>query len=196
LLGDFQSPILGGRAPPSVKHSLAVNRETAEDIVQSAFQSEDSDILAHNGAIQGRLIPTTPPKQPAKHVKSTYTWSPSQAPPTPKGASSPISSAPFVGLGLIIENVYERRPRRKMVLDPVTGITNTNPKQPKSKTKPTKKVSRPDKFLDLRPLDRFESKLIAKDRLSVFPPTSAPQRLPYKVIDGSSMLRERRGEEV
>lgn len=179
-----------------MKHSLAVNRETAEDIVQSAFQSEDSDILAHNGAIQRRLIPTTPSKQPAKHVKSTYTWSPSQAPPVPKGASSPISLAPVVGLGLMVENVYERRPRRKMVLDPVTGITNTNPKQPKSKTKPTKKVSRPDKFLDLRPLGRFESKLIAKDRLSVFPPTSTPQRLPYKVIDGSSMLKERRGEEV
>jgi hypothetical protein len=155
-----------------------VNRETAEDVVQSAFQSEDSEILAHNVTIQNRLIPVTPPKQLPKNVaKSTYTWSQSRPPPTPKGAPPSIILEAFVELGLMIENVYERRPRRKMVLDPITGITNTNPKQSKSKNKPTKKVSRPDKFLDLRPLDRFESKLIAKGRLSVFPPDTHPQPL-------------------
>ena len=53
-----------------------------------------------------------------------------------------------------------------MVKDPVTGKSNTNPKQVKSKKKIIK-VSRPNMVLDLRPLDQFESKLIGKNRLSV-----------------------------
>lgn len=53
-----------------------------------------------------------------------------------------------------------------MVQDPVTGTINANSKQTKSKKKVTK-VSRPNMFVDLRPLDQFESKLIGKNRLSV-----------------------------
>jgi hypothetical protein len=68
--------------------------------------------------------------------------------------------------GLTLENIYEKRPRRKMVHDPVTGEVNVNPKQGKSKQKSTK-LSRPDKFRDFRPLDQFESKLLGRNRLSV-----------------------------
>jgi hypothetical protein len=53
-----------------------------------------------------------------------------------------------------------------MLKDPITGTRNVNPKQVNSKKK-TKKVSRPNPFLDLRPLDQFQSKLIGKKRLSV-----------------------------
>ena len=54
-----------------------------------------------------------------------------------------------------------------MVKDPVTGAGNTNTKKPKTKQKATKKVSRPNIFNELRPLDNFDSKLLAKNRLSV-----------------------------
>ena len=53
-----------------------------------------------------------------------------------------------------------------MVKDPITGKSNINPKQVKSKKKIIK-VSRPNMVLDLCPLDQFESKLIGKNRLSV-----------------------------
>jgi len=71
---------------------------------------------------------------------------------------------------VVVQNVYEKRPRRKMVKDPVTGTINSNSKQ---QTKPAAqkkagKVSRPNTFLDLRPLDNFESKFVpGKKRLSV-----------------------------
>jgi hypothetical protein len=52
-----------------------------------------------------------------------------------------------------------------MIQDPVTGMINVNVKH--TKVKKSLKVSRPNKFLDLRPLERFESKLIGKKRLSV-----------------------------
>jgi hypothetical protein len=64
------------------------------------------------------------------------------------------------------ENIYEKRPRKKMVRDPVTGEVNVNAKQIKPKKKSTK-VSGPDKFRDFRPLDQFESKLLGQKRLSV-----------------------------
>ena len=55
-----------------------------------------------------------------------------------------------------------------MVRDPVTGEFNVNPKKPKSrKRKAGSKISRPNTFVELRPLDKFESKLIGKTRLSV-----------------------------
>lgn len=64
---------------------------------------------------------------------------------------------------IIVENPYERRMRRRMVQDPVTGKANgVNPQKPK-KTK----ISRPESGIDLRLLDNFDSKLIAKKRLSV-----------------------------
>jgi hypothetical protein len=53
-----------------------------------------------------------------------------------------------------------------MVQDPVTGTISANSKQVKSKKK-AKKISRPNMFIDLRPLDQFESKFIGKNRLSV-----------------------------
>jgi hypothetical protein len=58
-----------------------------------------------------------------------------------------------------------------MVKDPVTGTINSNPKQQTKLAagqKKADKVSRPNTFLDLRPLDNFESKFIpGKGRLSV-----------------------------
>jgi hypothetical protein len=57
-----------------------------------------------------------------------------------------------------------------MVKDPVTGTINSNPKQQTklAAQKKTGKVSKPNTFLDLRPLDNFESKFIpGKGRLSV-----------------------------
>lgn len=69
---------------------------------------------------------------------------------------------------LIVENPYERRPRRKMVKDPVTGVTNQNPKQSKSgQRRKGIKVSQQQTFVDLRPLDQFQSKLITKNRITV-----------------------------
>ena len=57
-----------------------------------------------------------------------------------------------------------------MVKDPVTGTINSNPKQQTklAAQKKAGKVSKPNTFLDLRPLDNFESKFIpGKRRLSV-----------------------------
>ena len=57
-----------------------------------------------------------------------------------------------------------------MVKDPVTGTINSNPKQQTKQAAQKKagKVSKPNTFLDLRPLDNFESKYIpGKGRLSV-----------------------------
>jgi hypothetical protein len=57
-----------------------------------------------------------------------------------------------------------------MVKDPVTGTINSNPKQQTklAAQKKAGKVSKPNTFLDLRPLDNFESKFIpGKGRLSV-----------------------------
>jgi hypothetical protein len=69
----------------------------------------------------------------------------------------------------MVENPFEKRARRKMVQDPVTGATNVNPKLGKSKKKEVNKtISRPDKFIDLRPLDNFQSNLLGTKRLSVF----------------------------
>jgi hypothetical protein len=70
-----------------------------------------------------------------------------------------------------------------MLQDPVTGEINTNPKQhPHQKKEKEKiktstnamknKISKQDKFLDLRPLNKFHSKLLGSSarRLSVSPP--------------------------
>jgi hypothetical protein len=62
-----------------------------------------------------------------------------------------------------------------MVQDPVTGTFNSNPKQPpKQAEKKAGKVSQPNMLIDLRPLDKFESKLIGEKRLSVWTPISEP----------------------
>jgi hypothetical protein len=68
---------------------------------------------------------------------------------------------------LMVENVYEKQARRKMVRDPVTGEVNTNHKQAKTVKKSTGKISRRDTFVDLRPLNQFQSKLITKKRITV-----------------------------
>jgi hypothetical protein len=69
------------------------------------------------------------------------------------------------GVLIMVENPYKRRLRRRMIQDPVTGKANDiNPR----KSKKTK-ISRPESGIDLRLLDNFDSKLIAKKRLSVCP---------------------------
>jgi hypothetical protein len=84
-----------------------------------------------------------------------------------------VAPTPTVFRGVVIvvvQTVYEKRPRRKMVKDPVTGTINSNPKQQTklAAQKMASKVSRPNTFLDLRPLDNFESKFVpGKRRLSV-----------------------------
>ena len=79
-----------------------------------------------------------------------------------------------------------------MLHDPVTGEINTNPKQQphqkkekenvKTSTNATKKkeISKQDKFLELRPLNKFHSKLLGPSarRLSVSP----PQSIEYLII--------------
>src|SRR5437763_1964344 len=67
----------------------------------------------------------------------------------------------------IVENMYEKRPLKKIVEDPVTGTFNINPKKDKSKKKTTSKVYRANMFLDLGPLNRFDSKFLGRNRLSV-----------------------------
>lgn len=93
--GDYQSPILGGRVPSSTKEPLAVDRDTATEVVQPAFQSEDSDILAHNANIQTRRNLASPRNYGLeKVVNSSYSWSPSPPPqPPPKGTAFPLSLA-------------------------------------------------------------------------------------------------------
>ena len=78
---------------------------------------------------------------------------------------------------LTVENVYERRPRRKMLQDPVTGEINTNPKRSRQSKKDREiatgtkdRIAKQDKYLDLRPLNKFHSKLLGStSRLSVSP---------------------------
>jgi hypothetical protein len=84
----------------------------------------------------------------------------------------------------MVENVYERRPRRKMLRDPVTGDINSNPKQTKQSRQSkqvkksrekdsgtTGKIAKQDKYSDLRPLNKFHSKLLGStSRLSVLSP--------------------------
>jgi hypothetical protein len=69
---------------------------------------------------------------------------------------------------LMVENVYKKRPRRKMVRDPVTGEVNTNHKQAETVKKSTSRISRRDTFVDFRPMNQFQSKLITKKRLTVY----------------------------
>jgi len=60
-----------------------------------------------------------------------------------------------------------------MVKDPVTGIANNLTS--KNKKKPAKreiKVSQQQAFVDLRPLEQFQSKLITRNRITVFIPTT------------------------
>ena len=79
---------------------------------------------------------------------------------------------------LIVENIYEKRPRRRMLRDPVTGEINVNPKKQPKKEKETvktssaieKKISKQDKFSDLRPLNKFRSKLLGSGRRLTVPP--------------------------
>ena len=98
-------------------------------------------------------------KRDYEDIQSIYSWSESPEAEHSKGSHALVYE-------LIIENIYEKQPRRKMVQDPVTGTINANPKKIKSKKKATK-ASHPNMFIDLRPLDQFESKLIGKNRLSV-----------------------------
>jgi hypothetical protein len=102
---------------------------------------EDGDILAHNINIQNIPIPMDVESEQGIFLD--------------------------FGVLIIVENPYKRRMRRRMVQDPVTGKANAvNPQKPK-KTK----ISRPESGIDLRLLDNFDSKLIAKKRLSVCPLT-------------------------
>jgi hypothetical protein len=78
-----------------------------------------------------------------------------------------------------------------MVKDPVTGTINSNAKQ---KAKPVQrkvaKVSRPNTFLDLRPLDNFKSKFVGKKRLSVL------VLLGSRLMDSLIRIRGKFGVEV
>jgi len=86
VLEDYKSPILGQRVPPSPKSSLATYRKTTAEVVQPAFQSEDSEILAHNTTIRNRPKPEGQ-GNPAEKLSfnSTYSWSPSRTPQPQKG---------------------------------------------------------------------------------------------------------------
>ena len=86
VIEHHQSPILGGRVPPSPKASLRAYQKTTAEVVQPAFQSEDSEILAHNTTIQNRIKPESPGNRAQKgNVNSTYSWSPSPPPQPQKG---------------------------------------------------------------------------------------------------------------
>lgn len=128
------------------------------------FDSRDSDILVHNPNIQNCFV--TPksrfPKRDHEDIQSTDSWSESPCPQDSKGLSAVDFS------DIIVENLYEKRPRKKMVQDPLTGTINLNPRKDKSKRKTTK-VSRSNMFSDLGPLNRFDSKFLGKNRLSVGP---------------------------
>ena len=156
----IQSPILGQKIFPGPKSQRPLYDTTS---IQCVFHSEDSDILVPNTNIKNPLEDASSRKQVAKEDfddnQSAYTWSDTNKPEQAK-------SQTFLSM-LIVENIYEKRLRRKMVQDPVTGTININPKKAKSTVKTTK-ISRKNRVSDLGPLERFESKLIGKSRLSVF----------------------------
>ena len=84
IVGDYPSLILGQKDFPA--------RNSAYDeppIVHSAFDSEDSDILAHNKNIQNRIINNTQrrasPKKDYEGIQSTYSWSESPQPEISNG---------------------------------------------------------------------------------------------------------------
>ena len=84
IVGDCPTPILGQKDFPTRN---SVYEEPP--IVHNAFDSEDSDILAHNTNIQNRLINNTPKKTSVKRdyegIQSVYSWSESPQPEHSKG---------------------------------------------------------------------------------------------------------------
>ena len=84
VLADCPSPILGQ------KDFFARNSVYEEPpIMHNAFDSEDSDILAHNTNIQNRIIHNTQKRTSAKRdyegIQSAYSWSESPQPEYSKG---------------------------------------------------------------------------------------------------------------
>lgn len=84
IVGDCPSPILGKKNFPSRN---SVYEEPP--IVYTAFDSEDSDILAPNTNIQNRLVNNNPRRTSVKGdyegIQSGYSWSESPQPEHSKG---------------------------------------------------------------------------------------------------------------
>jgi hypothetical protein len=83
IVGGYQSPILGQKKIPS--KSLGDQEPV---IMNYAFRSEDSDILAHNTDIQNRIAHNAnkmSSKRSGEDVQSTYSWSDSPSPDDSKG---------------------------------------------------------------------------------------------------------------
>jgi hypothetical protein len=74
IVEDCPSPILGKKGFPTRN---SVYEEPA--IVQNTFESEDSDILAHNPNIQNRLVNNSSKRTSVKRdyqaIQSVYSWS-------------------------------------------------------------------------------------------------------------------------
>ena len=155
MSGPCESPVLGrkGRPPPLEPHP-------PQGMVKSAFESEDSDLLVYNPPPHLNPNPHTSSRDIQEDNASAYSWSESHCSIQGKGTSS--VHRPTAG------NLFEKRPRRKMVKDPVTGLINQNPKQ--QRIKPVKKrarVSHQQTYVDLRPLEQFQSRLITRNRITV-----------------------------
>lgn len=156
IVGTIQSPILGQR--PFPEPNLVFHNAKQ---IQSAFHSEDSEILVHSTNVRDRSKDISPKifgkGSTECENQSTYTWSVTDQ-----------AKGNFSWSKVILENVYERRPRRKMVKDPVTGAVNLNVKKDKRRVKGKKTTGR-NTTTDFLPLDRFQSKWIGRNRLSVPP---------------------------
>jgi hypothetical protein len=83
IVGGYQSPILGQKNIPSKKLGLE------EPVIMNyAFHSEDSDILAHRTNIQNRVTEKKNKisgRTGGEVVQSTYSWSESPSPDDSKG---------------------------------------------------------------------------------------------------------------
>jgi hypothetical protein len=147
------------------------NKKTLTDVgpfvaFRPAFQLEDDEILAHNALQHSHVsVPsfTTPrPRSKAQDQPENDDVSfRSDINASPKGTNFHCSNIMEIGN----KKSYAKQARRKMVKDPVTGTTNINPRQAKSKKKSTNLPR--SKSFDFRPLDLFHSKLIGNNRLSV-----------------------------
>ena len=84
MVEDCPSPILGKKDFPT-RNSIYEE----PPIVHTAFDSEDSDILAHNTNIQNRPMNTNPTRTSVKRdyegIQSVYSWSESPQPEHSKG---------------------------------------------------------------------------------------------------------------
>jgi len=86
VIEHYQSPVLGGRVPPSPKASLRPYQNATAEAVQPAFQSEDSEILAHNTTVQNHIKPESLGNRAQKaNINSTFSWPPSPTPQPQKG---------------------------------------------------------------------------------------------------------------